>query len=92
MNPMGYNRSATNLAAGLCPNWAITIDVLRAVSPMVIPPASPEMARPDRGAIQLMARVARNLLVDLVRCWPVQVGLDLRSAVAGLRFGARIFR
>ena len=46
MKPMGYKRSAMNLAAGLCPSWAITIDVLRAVKPMVIPPASPEMKRP----------------------------------------------
>ena len=46
MNPIGYKRSATNLAVGLCPNWAITIDVLRAVKPMVIPPATPEMNRP----------------------------------------------
>ena len=44
----------------------------------------------DHRAIQLVTRIARNLLVDLIRCWPIQVGLDLGSR-GGRRFGARIF-
>ena len=36
----------------------------------------------DYRAIQLMPCVARNLLIDLVGCWPVQFGLDLRPALS----------